>query len=476
MKKLLLVVVALMLVFSMAACGGTAQPTTTAPATTGAAPDASSAAPVESTPASAPASQEASAPADGATGTLTVAALESAYGADVWKTVTDAFMAKHPGIKVELVIDKNLEDVIGPQMKAGNSPDVIHLGVGRPAALTETMIKENAMEDISGVLDMKVDGEETTVKEKILPGFLDSTITAPYNDGKTYMAPMFYSPCGLFYNAALLEEKGWEVPKTFDEMWALGDKAAKEGIALFAYPTTGYFDAFSYSLMLEAGGPEFFTNATRYGEGVWDSAEAKTVFDTVNTLATKYTEKTVPANANNDNYLKNQQLILDNKAIFMPNGTWVVGEMAEAPRADGFKWGMTALPALKDGGDQYSYTFFEQAWVPAAAKNKDNAKLFLSYLYSDEAAELFAKGGAVQPIAGMSDRLEGDNKMFYSIYDNGAKAAVGAFAATNPVEGVSMADAFFGTVNSLVSGDKTQEQWVAAVKEASDALRPELIG
>ena len=41
---------------------------------------------------------------------------------------------------------------------------------------------------------------------------------------------MFYSPCGLFYNAGLLEEKGWDVPKTWDEMWELGDKAKEEGI------------------------------------------------------------------------------------------------------------------------------------------------------------------------------------------------------------------------------------------------------
>ena len=47
----------------------------------------------------------------------------------------------------------------------------------------------------------------------------------------------------------------------------------------------------------------------------------------------------------------------------MPNGNWIIGEMAEAPRADGFEWGMMALPAVEDGGDRYSYTFFEQAWV-----------------------------------------------------------------------------------------------------------------
>ena len=65
----------------------------------------------------------------------------------------------------------------------------------------------------------------------------------------------------------------------------------------------------------------------------------------------------------------------------MPNGTWIVGEMAEAPRADGFKWGMTALPAVKDGGDAYSYTWFEQAWIPSGAEHQDAAKLF-SLIYT----------------------------------------------------------------------------------------------
>ena len=92
-------------------------------------------------------------------------------------------------------------------------------------------------------------------------------------------------------------------------------------------------------------------------------------------------------------------------------------------------------------------------------------------MYSDEAAQIFAKSAAIQPIAGISDSLEGDNKMFYSIYDNGATAVMGGFAATAPVEGVSMADTLFGTVNSIVSGDKTVEEWQAAVEAASDQLR-----
>ena len=404
--------------------------------------------------------------------TLSVAAIETAYGSEIWQEVTAAF-TELTGIQVDLVTDKNLEDVISAPMKAGDFPVVVHLATGRPAALTETLIKENMLEDITDVLSMTVPGEDKLVSEKIVPGFTESSLTNPYGDGKTYMAPMFYSPCGLFYNAGLFEEKGWEVPETWDEMWALGDVAAAEGIALFAYPTAGYFDAFFYALLYECGGPEFFTQATNYAEGIWDTEEAQLAFDIVAKLAT-YTEKSVPSNANNDNFTKNQQLILDNKALFMPNGNWVIGEMADAPRAEGFKWGFTALPAVTEGGDRYSYTYFEQLWIPSEAVNKDAAKQFVAFMYSDVAAEIFAKVGAIQPIVGFADKLEGDNKIYYSIYDNGAKAALGSFAATDPVEGVNFADTVFGTINSLVSGDKTEEQWIEQIKTDSDLLRQAL--
>lgn len=402
--------------------------------------------------------------------TITVAALESAYGREPWEKVVAAFESKVEGLKINLVIDKNLEDVIGPEMKAGNYPDVISLGVGRPAALTETLIKENAMLDLTDFLEMNVYGENIKVKDKIVPGFTDTLTTNPYQDGKTYLAPTFYSPTGLFYNKGLFTQKGWEVPKTWDEMWALGDKAKADGISLFTYPTTGYFDAFFFALLNSVGGPDFFNKVMRYEEGIWETAEAKQAFDIVAKLAT-YTDKTTVANANNDNFTKNQQLVLDNKALFMPNGTWVTGEMAEAPRAEGFEWGFTSLPAAKEGGDRYSFTFFEQAFIPAQAKNIDMGKQFLAFLYSDEVAKIFAEVGAVQPIQGVSAMLTGENQLFYSIYDEGAKAAMGGFAATEPVEGVNIGDTLFGTVNSIVSGDKTVEQWKKSVIEASDKLR-----
>ena len=411
---------------------------------------------------------------NGAAGSIKVAAIETSYGTEVWEKVCDAF-TEQTGIEVELTIDKKLEDVIGPAMQGGEYPDVVHLAVGREAALTEQFIKDKNIEEITDVLSMKVPGEDVTVGDKIIPGFVnDNSTTNPYADGKTYLAPMFYSPCGLFYNKGLFEEKGWEVPTTWDEMWALGDKAAAEGISLFTYPTTGYFDAFFYALMYEAGGEQFFYDATHYAEGIWDSEAAQTCFDIVEKLAS-YTNPITPAQANDQDFTQNQQLVLDNKALFMPNGTWIVSEMADAPRADGFEWGMTALPAITAGGDRYSYTFFEQMWIPKGAANKDAAKQFIAFMYSDTAADLFAEAGAAQPVTGIVDKLTGDNQIFYGIYDDGAKAALGAFASYKSVAGLgTQREVFFDPVNSLVSGDLTKDEWVSSIKTASDQMRANL--
>lgn len=403
-----------------------------------------------------------------------VAVVETAYGADMWNDVAAAF-EKETGVKVELTIDKNIEDVIQPQMKSGAYPDVIMRAVGSESAITETFIKDNNVEELTDVLDMTVPGEDAKVGDKILPGFTENSIVNPYGDGKTYLMPMFYSPCGLFYDANLFKTKGWDVPQTWDDMWALADKAKAEGISLFTYPTTGYFDAFFYALLHETMGSEDFTKALNYSEGIWDTDGAKKAFDIVTKLATTV-EPTTTANANDNDFRNNQQLVLDDKALFMPNGNWVIGEMADAPRADGFEWGFTALPAVKEGGERASYTFFEQIWMPAEAKEQDLGKEFIAYLYSDEAAKIFFdKGGAVQPIEGMSDMITDDNtKLYYSIYDTGAVAVMDAFAATEPIEGLTTRSTFFDPVNSLVTGDKTEDDWVNQIKTDSDKLRAAL--
>jgi N-acetylglucosamine transport system substrate-binding protein len=402
---------------------------------------------------------------------LSVAALEGGYGKDMYTQVIEAYEASHTDVDVRLQISKSIEDEISPNMKAGRFPDVVVLGQGRKAALTETLVKDKALEDLTPVLDMKVPGEDTTVGQKLTKGIIGSLNTNPYGDDKTYLMPMYYAPTGLFYDKGLFTQQGWQVPTTWDEMFALGDTAKAQGTALFTYPTAGYLDSYFFSLLADVGGEEFYTDVMTYKEGVWKTAKAKEVLD-ITTRLLSYAAPTTVGYANEQDFTKNQQLILDNKALFMPNGTWIVGEMADAPRAEGFQWGLTPLPAATSGGKRYITTSVESAWIPSAAENKDAAKEFIAFLYSDEAARIFAKSNAIQPIQDIASTLSGENAEFYQVYEDPAVSPiVGGFASTAPVEGVDIKATLFDTANSIISGDKTGTQWQDALNDASEKLR-----
>ena len=67
---------------------------------------------------------------------LQVAVLESAYGDGMWKEIEAAYEKLRPEVDIKLTAEKNLEDVIGSKMKAGDWPDYVHLATGREAGLS----------------------------------------------------------------------------------------------------------------------------------------------------------------------------------------------------------------------------------------------------------------------------------------------------------------------------------------------------
>lgn len=412
-----------------------------------------------------------SAKSDSQSKTLNVAALQGGYGKKMYTEVIKSFEKANPGVKVKLTISKSIEDEITPNMKAGKYPDLVVLGQGRQAGLTESLIKDNQVEDVSSVLNMKVPGEKKTVKQKLIPGIVGNLGTNPYGNKKTYLMPMYYAPTGLVYNKGLLKSEGWSEPTTMKEFYALGDKAKAKGIALFTYPTSGYLDSYFYSTLATAGGTSFFNNVMSYKKNIWKSDTATTVLDNTAKLLTKYTASSTVGNANEQDFTKNQQLILDNKAIFMPNGTWIVGEMASAPHAKGFEWGMIPTPAYKENGKRYITTSVESSWIPKQATNKTLAKKFMAFLYSDKAAKIFNRSGAVQPIKGESDKVSGDLKAFYRIYSqDNVEAVVGGFASAKPVEGVDIKATLFNTADSIISKKTTVSQWQSKLNSASNQL------
>ena len=400
---------------------------------------------------------------------LKVAAFEGGNGTQIWEDIAKAFEESHDGVKVELEMSPELDKDLTKAIQNGDVPDVVYYNLGQPSGFTETMLKEEAIADISDVFDDEL-------KDKMLDGILDGTDAQPYGDGKIYLAPIFYTPTGFWYNATLVGEgKQYEIPTTWDEFFALGEQAKKDGHALFTFPTTGYFDATIYAMLAQAGGLDFYNDALKYDANTWTSDEGKKVLDTVAKLVGKdYTQEDTVSNANADGGFKiNQQNVIDGKALFMPNGNWVIGEMAASTPED-YEWGMMGVPKWSEDESQSVYTFTEQMWVPADAPNMDLAKEFVKFMYSDEVVDICLNNKTtdkesgkesdtpvVVPVKGAADKLpDGVTKDCYAAATaDDVVAVTGKWATTAPIEGLDMAKAVYGPIESINTGDMTVDEW-----------------
>lgn len=415
---------------------------------------------------------------------LKVAAFEGGNGTQIWEDIAKAFEESHEGVKVELEMSPELDKDLTKAIQNGDVPDVVYYNLGQPSGFTETMLKEEAIADISDVFDDELRG-------KMLDGILDGTDAQPYGDGKVYLAPIFYTPTGFWYNATLVGEgKQYEIPTTWDEFFALGAQAKKDGHSLFTFPTTGYFDATIYAMLAQAGGLDFYNDALKYDKDTWTSDEGKKVLDTVAKLAGKdYTQEDTVSNANADGGFKiNQQNVIDGKALFMPNGNWVIGEMAASTPED-YEWGMMGVPKWSEDESQSVYTFTEQMWVPADAPNMDLAKEFVKFMYTDEVVDICLNNKTtdkesgkesdtpvVVPVKGAADKLpEGVTKDCYAAATaDDVVAVTGKWATTAPIEGLDMAKAVYGPIESINTGDMTVDEWqkqlVETWEKCADAL------
>ena len=54
-------------------------------------------------------------------------------------------------------------------------------------------------------------------------------------DGKQYFVPITNYPWAVFYRKSVFQEKGYEVPKTLDDLNALGAQMKKDGLAPIAF-------------------------------------------------------------------------------------------------------------------------------------------------------------------------------------------------------------------------------------------------
>ncbi|NMD06636.1 MAG: extracellular solute-binding protein [Phyllobacteriaceae bacterium] len=199
-------------------------------------------------------------------------------------------------------------------------------------------------------------------------------------DGKKWGVPYTYYQWGIYYNKEAYKKAGVEVPKTWAEFVAGCEKFKAAGIDCLTtgtkalWPGAGIFDYMN----LRTNGYEFHMDLAN-GKIPWTDAKVKATF--------AEWAKIVP-------YITANHAAIDwqDAAALLSQGkaaNYVMGNFAVATFKDG---GMTndtlgfmVFPEITPGIPRAEEAPTDTFHIPAAAKNKEDAKKFLAYLGSAEA-------------------------------------------------------------------------------------------
>ena len=308
---------------------------------------------------------------------LNIAIFQGGYGDAYWNQMVELFEESHEGVKVNMTISPTIGDIIRPQIVAGNVPDFICLNDGGEDGVILSLIKEHALLNLNDVFDGENYAGTGTLRDDITDGILASSKCAPYGDGDIYLAPFNSGPQGLIYNKTFFDENNLEVPKTWDEFFALGDTVKDiDGRSLFTYQGIypGYMEEMLWPAIANECGEEALTKIANYEEGSFNNEGVLKALSHIKEIADKgyLLEGTVGMN-----HTESQTEMMLGKAAFITNGTWMENEMQDAPREDGFEFAMATIPTENADDVHYVFDSCEQFSIPAAAKNPELAKEFL---------------------------------------------------------------------------------------------------
>lgn len=142
---------------------------------------------------------------------------------DVFEQLEEEFNSTHDNIHLTISSPNDAMTVLKTRFVREDYPDI--LGIGGDINYSY-FIDSDILADVS---DYEGLSQINPAYVEILEG-LEFVPT----DG-TYGVPYVANAAGVLYNRAMFKERGWEIPKTWDELMALCEEIQKEGILPFYF-------------------------------------------------------------------------------------------------------------------------------------------------------------------------------------------------------------------------------------------------
>lgn len=388
------------------------------------------------------------------------------YGSEAWEYAIAEFQKLHPDLEITAHMDPNVNAQMKTRWAKDNPPDFVFLeGTNIP---TETWMRENKLRDLTSLYETgTVYGTDILIKDQLKNG-----LTFEFGDtGKIFQLPILLSTYGVWYDEALMTQKGWNVPTNYTELQSFCTTAQGAGIDPMIY--TGQYSGYAVwgflmpavaAAAVESNDLDYFYDVCMASDSaVWSDARFK---DSLQKFANLANAGYFDLAGLSMNHINSQVSWLNHEAVLIPNGLWLETEMKDST-PEGFK--MRYYPSVMQDADQPTCIIASASGMGIAEKavNPAAAEAFIRFLYTDEISKVFAEKCAVpvttktdMSTANLTETAKQVNEMINS---DDVTLVAKAGTSWGSVDG-TMND----VINKIVSKEYTVDQAIDALKKATD--------
>ncbi|MFD1173628.1 ABC transporter substrate-binding protein [Oceanobacillus picturae] len=400
----------------------------------------------------------------GISGDLELQYFVGGYGDSWWKEVIAGFKEEYPDVNVIEHAGPNINEEMRSRWVSNDPPDVVYIdGAGSSEA---QMVEDGQLMNLSDWLqDIELENGDKLV---------DSFIVEPANyDGDVYTLPLVFDTWGTWYDKALFEEKGYEVPTDFESLMSSMEEI-KESEGIDPFVTSGqhpyyFLRGALYPAFGAAGGEELLTDVIQGAEGAWTSEPVLEIMKRVERMAD---EGMFDSGLGALNHTQSQMNFLLGDNAFIPVGFWLPNEMKnDIP--DGYEFGF--IPSPMQAPDE-TYAIVPDLRPLAIAENAENpeaAKAFVEFAFTREHAMSFSEHtGAIMNLTEV-DLTQSDKVPAYLTEANAMindPDQVQIYNKPHPMS-ADLETPVGNALMSLMLGNSTAEEFVEVAEKAAAEYR-----
>jgi len=295
------------------------------------------------------------------------------------QNLVEAFNASQDEYELSVTFDPDVDANIQTALAAGEGPDIVY---GSGPAFVAPYAQEGKL------VDMDEYAEEYGWKDRILAPMYESGTV----DGSLYALPNSVNTLGIFYNQAVLDEHGWTVPTTIDELVEIMDEAQEAGLYSSVTGNSGWQpvnENYASLFMTAVAGPDKI-EAALTGTGSWTDPA---ILDAVETSRDWYQKGYLGGDDYTSlNFTQSMQLLADGQSPFFIGPTLAFQFATdyfndEAGNTDDL--GFTSFPTIGEGLASPLYTLGTTASfsINAASESPDGAAEVIDFMMSQDFME-----------------------------------------------------------------------------------------